>query len=218
MHAEPIVLCPLEFERRVLQRAGLGERCRLECCGPGGRAIDRWADRRTPEGPVILCGLAGSASDSYDARTAHVPAAVVADDGRRLEPTWGAGSAPGPLIGSADATLTTPQAKRDWARCSGADLVDQESAAFALAAAAGGWRWTIVRGVGDGPETALPEGIDAWVDDRGRTRFAAVCRAVARRRAGIRQLIRLRSDGTAAMRAAAAIIRRMLDDLDGSSP
>jgi hypothetical protein len=141
----------------------------------------------------------------------------VADDGRRLTPTLGAGNDPAPLLGSADRTLTTPAAKRAWARRTGADLVDREAAAFAGAATERGWQWTIVRGVGDGPQTPLPEGIDAWVDDRGRTRAAAVCRAVALGRAGIRPLIRLRSDSVAALRAAAEIIRRMLDDLDGSS-
>ena len=50
-----------------------------------------------------------------------------------------------------------------------------------------------------------------------RTRVAAVGRAVAVGRASIRQLIRLRSDSVAALRAAAEIIRRMLDELDGSS-
>ncbi len=216
MHTEPIVVCPLEFERRVLRRAGLGNRCQLDCCGPGPQAVASWAAGLTAPVPVILCGLAGSTCDSYPPRSAHVPGAVVADDGQRLAPTLGPGGGPAPLIGSADRTLTTPQAKRDWARRSGADLVDRESAAFAEAATGRGWQWTIVRGVGDGPQTSLPEGIDAWVDDRGRTRAAAVWRAVALGRAGIRQLIRLRADSVAAMRAAAEIIRRMLDNLAGS--
>jgi hypothetical protein len=149
---------------------------------------------------------------------AYVAGTVVTDDGQRLEPTLGRSGDPAPLIGSADRTLTTARAKEDWARQTGADLVDQESVAFARAAADRGWPWTIVRGVGDGPQAVLPDGIDGWVDDRGRTRAAAVCRAVATGRAGVRQLNRLRSDGLAAMRAAAEIIRHMLDDLDGSSP
>jgi hypothetical protein len=39
---------------------------------------------------------------------------------------------------------------------------------------------------------------------------------VALGRAGIRQLIRLRADSVAAMRAAAEVVRRMLDNLAGS--
>jgi hypothetical protein len=222
---ELTVVCPLEFERRVLHRAELGDRCRLDCCGPGPQGVAWWAAGRDASAPVILCGLAGSASGSYLPRTAFIPAAVVTDDGQRLEPTLGVGGVgrvggcdPAPLIGSADRTLTTSRAKQDWARQTGADLVDQESVAFARTAADRGWRWTNVRGVGDGLQTPLPDGIDAWVDDRGRTRVAAVCRAVATGHAGIRQLIRLRSDGLAAMRAAAEVLRHMLDDLDGSEP
>jgi hypothetical protein len=216
--AELTVVCPLEFERGVLHRAGLGDRCRLDCCGPGAQGVARWFAGRDTSAPVILCGLAGSASGSYLPRKAFIPAAVVTDDGQRLEPTLGVGREPGPLIGSADRTLTTSRAKQDWARQTGADLVDQESVAFARTAADRGWPWTIVRGVGDGLQATLPDGIDAWVDDRGRTRAAAVLGAVATGRAGVRQLIRLRSDGLAAMRAAAEVLRHMLDDLDGSSP
>jgi hypothetical protein len=220
--AELTIVSPLEFERRALYRAGLGDRCRLDCCGPGPQGISRWAAGCDASAPVILCGLAGSVCRSYVARSAYVPKAVVADDGRRLEPTFGpgraAGPGPAPLIGSAERTLTTPRAKQDWAGQTGADLVDLESAAFARTATDRGWPWTVVRAVGDGPQTPLPEGIDAWVDDRGRTLAATVWRAVVRGRAGIGQLIRLRSDSLAAMQAAAEIIRRMLDDLDGSSP
>jgi hypothetical protein len=175
--------------------------------------------------PVILCGLAGSASDSYLPREAHVAGTVVTDDGQRLEPTLGVGGVggvggrdPAPLIGSADRTLTTARAKQDWARQTGADLVDQESVAFARTAADRGWPWAIVRGIGDGLQATLPDGIDAWVDGRGRTRFVAVLGAVATGRTGVGQLIRLRSDGLAAMRAAAEILRHMLDELDGSEP
>ncbi|MHC4142822.1 MAG: phosphorylase family protein [Planctomycetota bacterium] len=219
--AELTVVCPLDFERRVLHRVGLGDRCRLDCCGPGSQGVARWAAGRESSAPVILCGLAGSTSGSYLLRKAYVPGMVVTDDGQRLEPTLGVGAGgrdPAPLIGSADRTLTTLRAKQDWARQTGADLVDQESVAFARTAADRGWPWAIVRGVGDGLQTTLPDGIDAWVDDRGRTRTAAVCRAVTTGRAGVRQLIRLRSDGLAAMRAAAEVLRHMLDDLDGSSP
>jgi hypothetical protein len=216
--AEPTVVCPLEFERRALDRAGLGDRCRLVCCGPGRQGVGRWAAGRDLSGPVILCGLAGAVTGSFQVRQAYAAAAVVTDDGTRLEPTLGASPDPAPLIASAEHTLVTPQAKQDWARTTGADLVDLESAAFARTAADRGWPWAIVRGVGDGPQTALPAGIDGWVDDHGRTRGSAVCRAVATGRAGVRQLLRLRSDGLAALDAAAQIIRHMLDDLDGSSP
>jgi hypothetical protein len=210
--AEPIVVCPLEFERRALQGAGLGTVCRIECCGPGPAAVAAWCGERALTVPVILCGLAGSVRDPYRERAAFAALAVLADDGRRLDPVLPAGPGPAPLIGSAERTLATPREKADWARRSGADLVDRESATFAPLAAERGWRWTVVRGVSDGPRTSLPAGLDEWVDDRGRTRPGAVCGAILRRHARIRQLVRLRATGRAAMRAAADVVRHMLED------
>lgn len=40
-----------------------------------------------------------------------------------------------------------------------ADIIDMESAAFAPGATAAGWRWTILRGLSDNTENALPEAI-----------------------------------------------------------
>ncbi len=121
-------------------------------------------------------------------------------------------SAPGgPAVSCPDRTLTTPEAKRAWAARSGADLVDLESAAFARVADENQWRWAIVRGVSDGPDTTLPADIDTWVDAGGRTRLGRVARAVLRGRVNLAGLMRLRADGTAAMAAAAAVIERMLE-------
>ena len=62
----------------------------------------------------------------------------------------------------------------------------------------------------DGPDTTLPADIDTWVDTRGRTRLGRVARAVLRGHVNLGQLMRLRTDGSAAMAAAAAVIERML--------
>ena len=213
---KPIVVCPLAFEQHWLRRAGCGRRCLLDCSGPGAPAIARWAATRRPGGPVILCGLAGSLSDAWLVGSAHVPIAVAADDGGRYAPTFGAlrGDAGGaPLFSSAPTTLTTSQARRSWAERSGADIVDLESVAFARAATAARWRWTIVRGISDGPATSLPPDIDDWVSERGRARPGMVVRALARRRVTIGQLRRLRSDSVAAMQAAARLIEQLLDEI-----
>ena len=60
----PLIVCPLEFERRALVRAlrrapGVGH-VEVECCGPGAVAVAAWADGvgRT-ERPIVLAGLAG---------------------------------------------------------------------------------------------------------------------------------------------------------------
>ncbi len=120
-------------------------------------------------------------------------------------------SAPGgPVVSCPGRTLTSPEAKREWAARTGSDLVDLESAAFARVAEENRWRWAIVRGVSDGPDTTLPADIDTWVDAIGRTRIGRVARAMLRGRVTLGQLMRLRTDGNAAMSAAAAVIERML--------
>jgi len=78
--ARVTIVCPLEFERRALARAGLATLCDLHRSGPGRAAITAWAAAiDPPPGPVVLAGLAGGlqpppAADS-DA-TAAGPAAT----------------------------------------------------------------------------------------------------------------------------------------------
>ena len=207
MGGRAIVVCPLEFERRLLVRAGVGRLCELACCGPGAERVRRWASGRTPSGAVFLCGLAGALSDRFVVGTACAVAAVLGEDGQtRPSITESAGA----VVSCPASTLTTPAAKRAWAERSGADLVDLESAAFARIAATNGWDWGIVRGVSDGPDTTLPGDIDTWVDGRGRPRPGRVLRAVLGGRVGVGRLARLRADGIAAMAAAAVVLQRML--------
>lgn len=205
----PIVVCPLAFEARLLRRAGLAAQCEVRCSGPGAGAMRRWAEGLTPGGPVILSGLAGSLREPFAAGSAYVASAILDEDGGRLEPTFGTGAG-GAVVSSAPHTLATSSAKRQWSEGSGADLVDLESVAFARAAEARGWHWSVVRGVSDGPETSLPPDIDDWVDGRGRARAVSVLRALAARRVRLGALKRLRDDSVAAMRSAAELIRSML--------
>jgi len=134
-------------------------------------------------------------------------AAIVGDDGQIRPPMT---ESPAAVVSCPPSTLTTPAAKQAWADRSGTDLVDLESAAFARIAETKGWEWGIVRGVSDGPDTALPCEIDTWVDGRGRSRPGRVLRAVLGGRVGVRRLARLRADGIAAMAAAAVVLERML--------
>jgi hypothetical protein len=204
-----VIVCPLEFERRALERAGLGRHCALHRCGPGADSLRRWAEGHTAGGTVILCGLAGSLRDEYPARRAYVPAAVLTEEGRRLEPVLRRGAG-GPIVVSSAQTVTSSVVKRDWARRSGADLVDRESAAFAALAVERRWRWSVVRAVSDGPDHDLPGDIDEWVDDDGCVRYGPVLRAILSGRIGPRALARLRGDGAAGLRAAAQLIAAML--------
>ncbi len=216
--SRPIIVSPLEFERRVLRRAGLGQRCRLLCCGPGSGGIQHWAASVTliapATQPVILAGLAGSLRKTYKTRSAHLISTVIGDDGRRWAPTFGSllpmTNQSGSIIASSATTLTTPIAKRAFADRSGAELVDRESAAFADAATQRGWRWAIVRGVSDGWQETLPPHIDDWIDQTGRAKASAVLAGILRHPGVVRDIGRLRADGLAAMQAVAKLICTML--------
>ncbi len=208
MGGRAIVVCALEFERRLLVRAGVGRICELACCGPGAERVRRWASQQTPSGAVFLCGLAGALSDTFAVGTACAVATVVVDD-RQIRPSMTESA--GAVVACPASTLTTPASKRAWADRTGATLVDLESAAFALIAADKRWDWGIVRGVSDGPDTTLPGGIDTWVDGQGRSRPGRVLRAVLGGRVGVGQLARLRTQGIAAMAAAAVVLQRMLE-------
>ena len=67
-----------------------------------------------------------------------------------------------------------------------------------------------MRGVSDGLHDALPEDIDEWVDEQGRTRTSAVIAAILRRPALVGEVRRLRADSIEAMNAVAGVIDSML--------
>jgi hypothetical protein len=60
-------------------------------------------------------------------------------------------------------------------------LVDMESAAFARVAEAAGWNWRVIRGISDGYNETLPDGVEQWTSANGRTRIGAVLGSLARR-------------------------------------
>lgn len=212
----PIVVCPLRFEFAVLERAGLGRRARLECCGPGAAAMRSWVERCDAGTRVLLAGLAGGLRPGNAAGSAWMASAIVDASGRRWAPSWpGPHDAPTAVIVESGSALTTPAAKRACARHSGADLVDLESAAFAEAAAARGWRWAVVRGVSDDAAAALPPDVERWVDARGRSRPVRAILSLARRPSLIGPVLRVRSDGLTALRSAAELLATLLDDADG---
>ncbi len=217
--SKAIVVCPLQFERRVLASAGLREVCDLHCCGPGARAVTDWARGigRTNRS-VVLAGLAGALSLRLPAESAHVITEVRDERGTQ------AGQAP-PILGncrvgeewtscivaSTVRLAGNAEAKRALAENTGADLVDQESAAFARQAMELGWRWGIVRGISDDAETGLPRGIEKWVDRMGRARPMRLIWAVVLRPWQVPEIMSLRTSGAAGMRGAVHVIRELLD-------
>ena len=209
------VVCPLEFERRALLQAGVGEYCEVSCCGPGALAARQAVQRSAAtDEPIILAGLSGALREDISNGSAHVATRVIDGAGHSWHPSGLAkGSLHGPsglTIISTAHTITSTQDKRALAERSGADLVDLESTAFAEAASAAGRRWAIVRGVSEGLHDALPADIDEWVDEQGRTRTTVVIAAILRRPALVGEVRRLRADSIEAMNAVAEVIDSML--------
>lgn len=222
---DPIVVCPLEYERRSLERAGVGRLSELDCCGPGAERLGAWAERLGGgERVVILAGLAGALHSKRPAGTAWQVTGV--HDAQRDEP-WVptfdlAGRADGQercVVTSTTGTVLGPVAKERLAGQTGADLVDLESVVFARAATRLGWRWGIVRGVSDGVDEALPGLIDRWIDERGRSRPGAVALALLRRPGWMPGVIRLAGQSRSAMRAVAARVVEILErgGVDGTA-
>ena len=217
-----VVVCPLEFERQALVRAGLEASCELNCCGPGAEAITRWLARRAEEEgsgerkPVILAGVAGALDAAHPAGSAWVIERLIGADGREWQPSFtGRVTAPKDrtaVITSVMSLLTTPQAKRSAAESTRAALVDLESAAFAEAATRANWPWAIVRGVSDGADMKLPPTVEQWVDEAGRSRMSRVLGSLALRPWSLRGLMHLRANSRAAMDGVAELIRRMISE------
>ena len=209
-----IIVCPLEFERAVLMHAGIGELAEVDCCGPGVRGVETWAAQIEAGGRLlILCGVAGATSARFKPGTAHVIDEVRNERGEswRPEPLLTSGPDDRCVLVTTEQVVTTPDLKANLAKRTGADLVDQESAALAAIAQQRGWNWQIVRGVSDGADDLLPAEIDQWVDEHGRTRHGSVIRALLRRPGLIGHLMRLRQNSHAAMAVAAGLVRSIIE-------
>jgi adenosylhomocysteine nucleosidase len=202
------IVCPLEFERSALRAVARRQGWALHCCGPGAPGVERWAGVSTiPRGArVVLAGVAGGLRPDLAPGTAVELAEVVEAGARTVVPPLRLTGLPAARCLAVPAPLVTVESKRAAALLHGADVVDTESAAFARVATRARWSWTIVRGVSDGAGDALPEGIEAWTDARGRTRLAPVAWAVLRGRISGGGLARLGGRSMMAMQALAAAL------------
>ncbi len=219
------VVCALEFERRALERAGIGEHADLLCIGAGAERVVAWCEREgAPRRRVILVGLCGALRESGVAGRGYLAATIIAPSGRQfrsdlaVQPKVKEAVARAGLrlavVASADHVLTTPSEKRAVAEKTSAELVDMESAVFAEAATVFGWRWAIVRGVSDGCDDVLPRDIEKWVDERGRVRCARILIALTLRPWTVFTVMRLRRSSRGAMNEAARGVECLLDVLD----
>lgn len=213
-----MLLCPLEFERRVLssalrrrERIDARPRSAVHVCGPGATGVRRWFEHlepsTSPTGGVLLVGTGGGLSRDLPAGVAVVAERIVDADGRFSSPTL----KPPPstrcgVILALDEPPTTPEAKRRQGERSGAVAVDLESAAFAECCDARGWSWNVVRGISDGADHALPPQVAAWIDPAGRLRHAALLASLLRSPRTISMLPALRRRSRAALEAVAETI------------
>ena len=203
----PIIVCPLEFERAALRRAGVDRWAELCCCGPGSeRMAQWWAALRTISSPIILAGVAGSLNDSHQAGCAWWISEVVdARTGTQFVPSWFA-PASRCIITSVDQAVGNPAAKERLHLQTGADLVDMESLTFARCAAQREATWAIVRGVSDGAQSSLPKGINRWVNQRGQTQGLRVLVDLVRRPREIRLVRELHASSRRAMAGTSALL------------
>lgn len=204
---EPIIVCPLAFERDALRRGGV--RGRLICIGPGEAGIERLAGivRDQPPRPVILAGVAGALDGTCPAGSACIVSEVISGEGTRWRPSWrGSANQPVATVASSRDVLMTAYMKRTFAMRIGAQLVDQESEPFAQLATDRGWNWGIVRGVSDDPSTSLPPDIHKWITNDGQTRIVRALLSCIAQPQRIGTLITLQRNSARAMAAVAEIL------------
>lgn len=135
--------------------------------GIGGEAMQAAVHAAPPDAPVVLAGVAGALRPApFSSGSAWKVREVVTRDGLLTSPLL----ADGIRVTQAEGIVATPDDKAALAASTGADIVDMESTAFALAAEMTGRPWAIFRGVSDGIEHSLPPGCDQWFDDQGGIR------------------------------------------------
>ena len=204
-----LIVCPLQFERKMLLRAKVNLFADVACCGPGSSAIARWCEQARPEDrAVVLAGLAGGLHGLIRAGSAHFITEVVDGESGGIEtPSLKPASIDPMRITSASASLTNPQAKQLMHERTSADLVDLESATFARNARQRGWSWGIVRGVSDDSKLTLPENIDQWVRPDGSTNAAVVFRTMLFKPAALGCALRLGNRSKSALHQVARLLK-----------
>jgi hypothetical protein len=206
MAEDLVVICPLEAEAVALRAAAPA--LHVERCGLGPAGIRRWAaEVQTKPGLVVLAGVAGGLCSERVVGSAAIVTEVITPERRVVVPSVHDG--PRCRLATADRILRTPGEKRAMAASTGAELVDLESAAFVAVSAERGWAHAIVRGVSDGVEDELPEGIESLLDDEGRSRPGAAAAFLLRRPLALAALLRLGRRTAAAMAAAAPLVQRL---------
>lgn len=210
--SQPVVICPLEIERRAAERVVAG-RARVLRCGPGAAAVRKAVESLRDEQPtfVVLFGVAGGLR--YTPVAPRVSGVINMATGQQWRVNYGVGSTTetGVMILGVDEVIHSPVRKRFLRRrFRRVSLVDCESHAFAESVSELGCHWTIIRGVSDFPHQALPAQCESWVNGDGTPRMGRVMRDLARRPYLLGELLSLRSQTNDALGAAAERLARTI--------
>lgn len=209
---EPVIICPLEIERRAAERA-VGSKARVIRCGPGADAVRKCVNELSSESPslAVLFGVAGGLRYVPLAPRIAGVVSMATDQQWRVNYAVGNNTETGVIVLGVDEVIHSPVRKRVLRRrFRRASIVDCESHAFAEAVSALGWRWTIVRGISDFPHQGLPRNCHNWVHPDGTASPGRVLRDIARRPLLLGEVLSLRSRTNEALGAAAERLTRMM--------
>jgi adenosylhomocysteine nucleosidase len=163
---------------------------------------------------LISFGLAGGLDPALPAGTLVVADAVIAEGQvRHSDATLNArlGGATGPLCLGLDRIVASAAEKRSLARETGAALVDMESGAVAMAAAAAGLPFSVLRAICDPVWQDLPPAALVGLDREGRIAPIPLAWSVLTNPGQIGALLTLARGATAARRS----LRARLDEIKG---
>jgi hypothetical protein len=218
-------------------------RAAVQVLGIGPGAVERWfrthgeRARQANGTLLILAGTAGGLRAGLEIGSAGFIGRVVADpnanpnaepdaaphadpdSGSPIGTPWvpqapRTRSFPRFAVAGVDAPASTAAAKRALHTRTGADVVDMESHAFAREAASRGIAFAILRGVSDGPDDALPDGLERLIHADGRTNWGGVAQLLLRRPTMLPTLRSLGRQSDAAMAAIAPLLAALLDEVD----
>lgn len=221
---EVVILCPTSVERNAAIR--VAAKCaRIIQTGPGpirmhAALAQLFPKPPNPETRIILFGVAGALRE---APRASLISHIIDREGNRWsvplhQPTT-ASPDPSPtpphpitLLGIDQPITEVPAKSRLAHNFPEAQLIDCESHAFARECARLALDWRIIRGVSDGPTDPLPTNAPAWLTPEGDIRLTAVAASCLARPRTIPHVARLARRTSSALRAAAAILTRIIDE------
>lgn len=207
--AIPLVICPLAYERSFLRKPLRG-RALIVVSGPGADNVAAAVEKHADPKPsiVVLCGTAGALRPCEGAP--RIGTVMDSEAVERHPSAMPPGNDEPVGVLGLDSVAGTVERKRQLAGAYGAHLVDMESHAFASTCSRLGLRWAVIRGVSDGPNEALPAGIEHWVDDRGRARPLRLLGQCVLEPRTLGAALRLRSRTRGAMRTAVSRLLELL--------